>query len=622
MIAYLKQKKYLLKRVDFWLYAAVLFCATFFFFYQDQVDTVTHSVFFWHSILHGNLTGGYQAYIDAIFSDIPHGVDTPGIYEPLAYIIVGILSMPLVILNELGKLNFASRWMCLYVKAQQLLLFFGCAYLIYKIQNEIEKDLKKAEYAAFLFLTNLGVLYFAIVVGQIEIYAVYFCLCGIYYWVKDDYKKFIFFFAISIPLKMFSLLIFIPLVLIKQKNVWKVIGSAISGCAFLLVGKVVWSTNDAYRILTAEPKERVILALQGNTLPGGVGTDGIPIFICIYILICVWVYLSQRKDALWGIYISFAVYAALFLFVGQYPYWIVVITSFFPLLIANKAANRKINLILELLFWVFYILASCFYHTWIASASIVEKMALPKLFGANTNIKYYYVSDFLNAYGVGKLAPLFVGIYAAALIALVILNYPGERVFAKVVGISDGVLNRIRILSIVPFMILLVFTYYQKGGETLIDTSNGETYECGWNLLSDEVVAYGDDALVQPVQFDVNEKLDEMKLFFTTSGNSYQVCSSLYVEFKDLENGEVLYSKRMGYNQIPWGNYSVFKLADLNVKKEHLYAITVKVDKPNPNFQVHLKVTPETKLGNNMEYLGREVQGNFDVIFTGSNLDE
>ena len=622
MVAYLKQKMYLLKKVEFWLYIVVLFCATFFFFYRDQVDTVTHSIFFWHSILHGNLTGGYQAYIDTIFSDIPHGVDTPGIYEPLAYIIVGILSMPLVILNELGKLNFASRWMSLYVKVQQLLLFFGCVYMIYKIQNEIEKNMKKAEYAAFLFLSNLGALYFAVIIGQIEIYAVFFGLCGIYYWIKDDYKKFIFFFSISIPLKMFSLLIFVPLILIKQKNVWKVAGSVILGCVFLIIGKVIWSGNDAYGILTAEPKERVILALQSNTLPGGVGTDGIPIFICLYILICVFVYLSQRKGALWGIYISFVVYATLFLFVGQYPYWIVVITPFVPFLIANNTMDKKINLILEMLFWVFYILASCFYHTWIAGYSIVERMMLPKLFGFNMNIKYHSVSDFLNTYGIGKLAPVFVGVYAAALIALVILNYPGERVFSKAAGISESMLNKLRILSIVPFMILLVFIYYQKGDEILIDTSNGETYACGWNLLSDELVAYGKDALVQPIQFDANEKLDEMKLFFSTSGNSYRVCSSQYVELKDLESGEVLYSKRMGYNEIPWNDYSVFKLEGLRVEKEHLYAITIKTDKISPNFEVHLKVTPENKLGYNMEYLGEEVQGNFSVIFTGNNLDE
>lgn len=602
-----KNKYY--SRVNFLLLIMIFFVCTFFFFYVDQSDTVGHSIFFMESLLNGHPLGAYQDYINLINTNILHGADIPLVYEPFAYFVVGILSLPLVILHKIGYLNFESSWFFLYVKIQQIVLVLGSAYITYLCSKELKMGIERAKYAAFLFLTSFNLIYFAIVIGQMEIYAVFFSLLGTYYWLKNDTLRFIIFFAIAIPLKMFALLIMFPLILIQQKNIFKILLELLLGVSLLLIGKVIWGMDAAYLISTSEPGNRMIEAMTYKQLPGGLGADGIPIFVCLYLLFSIFIFVKVRNqdEKIWGIYCSFVVYALLFLFVGHYPYWIVILTPYLPILIAYKEKYEQTNLLIDSITSIGYMLSSMFYHGWTSSILIVERMFLPLLFGRRemADAKYVMGCDLLDNIGIGKFAPFFVAVYVAGIISLIVINHPKSKFDEINIGIKTDILNRIRILIIVPFLVIMVYCYYSVKPEVLIDTSMNESYDASWDLFSEEVSSYGKGAITQEIIFQEDASLDNIKLYFSRIGNTYAAYASLYIELKDLTNEQILYKKRIGYNQLAWGEFTKFDMNGIDVYADHDYAVLVYPDKWQQAY-VHIKVTAQDTLLTKMTFLGHE----------------
>ena len=57
-----------------------------------------------------------------------------------------------------------------------------------------------------------------------DIVALYFAIIGLDYYFKGNTKKFTICFMFAIPLKFFALLIFIPLVLLREKRILKIAG--------------------------------------------------------------------------------------------------------------------------------------------------------------------------------------------------------------------------------------------------------------------------------------------------------------------------------------------------------------------------------------------------------------
>ena len=94
-----------------------------------------------------------------------------------------------------------------------------------------------AKWAAYLFLSSAVVFVEIGLVGQLDVLAFPFLLLGIYYYQRKNYKKFILFFSIAISFKLFPLFIFIPLVLLYEKNVLKIIFKTLLALSFTKIGR-------------------------------------------------------------------------------------------------------------------------------------------------------------------------------------------------------------------------------------------------------------------------------------------------------------------------------------------------------------------------------------------------
>uniref|UniRef100_UPI0006D1ECE9 hypothetical protein n=1 Tax=Clostridium sp. NkU-1 TaxID=1095009 RepID=UPI0006D1ECE9 len=109
---------------------------------------------------------------------------------------------------------------------------------------------------------------------------------------------------------------------------------------------------------------------------------------------------------------------------------------------------------------------------------------------------------------------MFVAGYVAALVVLIVINYPRKIQWVIPTGLNKTVLNSFRILIPIPFLLLIVYGYYKPKDQVLIDTTTSESMLMGYNLFSKEFNDYGNDALTQEVYFDADAKVNTIKLFF------------------------------------------------------------------------------------------------------------
>lgn len=587
-----------------------LFC-TFFFAYGDQLTTVGHSIIFIENILKGNLVDSYQAYIDLMVSDAKSYSNFPMAYSAMTYLIVGVVNLPLVIIHMTRGLTFYGRIFNTYVQFEHAVLLILCIIVFGKICKELGFNIGEIKKALFLFASSIYILCFVLMVGQMEIYVTLFTLLGILYWLKEKEPLFLLFFAIAIPLKLFALFILIPLLLIREKNIWRIILRLIFSIGFLIIEKLIFASNDAYRLSTKEPGIRMINTLSNNSITGGM-LGIIPVFVVLYALLCIYIYCRKvDEDKFEGIYYCFVAYSLVFILLLAYPYWIVVLTPFIPLLIMKKK-YKGFPVVLEMITSLSYIVLTIYQSPHIIGPYIVDKMCLSYFFTNNlsdkSQFRYSNPLEILKAHDWDKYGFLFTAVFIAGTIALMVLLRPDAKEISFDIGIKEKWLFLFRPLLIVPVMGITLFCYY--GPKDIIAknaTENGIEL-CGWDLFSDEYVSLGDNGLVQILHFDHEYDLNEIDIMFQRNANLFYVYGSITLELRNDSSGEMIYSKRMGYNELKMGDYTRFKLKNILVNSEDEYSISISADYPQTE-TLQIYCSSDDILPNDVLYYGDELVG-------------
>lgn len=76
---------------------------------------------------------------------------------------------------------------------------------------------------------------------------------------------------------------------------------------------------------------------------------------------------------------------------------------------------------------------------------------------------------------------------------------------------------------------------------------------------------------------------------------------------KDITAQNIIYRHRIGYNELVWGDFTVFDI-NKSVYKNHTYIITISNDFFNdPTLPAYIKITQDNALETSLNYLGSEL---------------
>lgn len=435
------------------------------YLYTDLPFSTAAGLRVWNCIEDGELSLFYWSnYPGVEGSALPDG-SSGGAYDFLIYVIFAIYSFPLWIWEKITGLSFIQSVPARVYMKGILWLFSGIsAYLLYKIAVYCEVKKENAIWAPILFLSS-GIFFAAeVTIGGYDIISVAFSLMGIYAYLKKNDKWFLVSFAVAIATKLFAFWLFIPLLLLREKKIWKLMVKVLLSISSIAIPKAYFAfasksqiiqelessaAETVYGISNAQDAPMVINDVIAHSkiidealFPTDytanytfLSLENMPLVFLGMFVVWIWCYVNKRElEKREIIYLCALVMGIFITTVKVHPYWGILLVPYLILLLLFNPKHIKENLLLETIISVGYVFNKAILYYWCFGMAQIERMVGP-------NYRFSYDPEEINIgkYGlesiIAKLsekvgisetniAHTFSALYVAGIVYFLYYNWP------------------------------------------------------------------------------------------------------------------------------------------------------------------------------------------------------
>lgn len=372
-----------------WIILAVLLLIPFVSFcYHDTKSIIHYQINFADAIFSGRIGDFYDICYErvSIYKERNISGTHFATYDIVMNALLGIWGIPLYLwcaLKGVPEVLWNTSCM-LYGKAIYIPALILSVYLIYKICRELEIDKNRSEWASFLFCSSLLVVTDVCIIGQSDILAIPFILAGIFFYLKNDMRKFLFFFMLAITFKMFALFIFIPLLLLKEKRIIRIVGSILVVYSLSFFANLPYALKDTPAIAEkerfAKEKFTMLLAEKIPLMDGNV-----PVLVVALGLLCAYCYLkhinNEKEIQEYTIFIALASMCVVFLSFPSLPYWYLHLAPYFAIATIYYSGREKSIMLFETVGMVALTFKEYIRSTWCYDFGNTNSMLLEKVCG-------------------------------------------------------------------------------------------------------------------------------------------------------------------------------------------------------------------------------------------------
>ncbi len=400
------------------LYSVITIVCFLFFLHADIIHTATSS----YAYLSGHSKDFYE------YNKVYLGGND---YLPLIYIMFATWTIPIHFLGfttspELN--NF--QWNLLtqpslpielaWWKTLLALVYIGSILMMAKITKLIQPDTKiELSLISTLFATSPFVIFSVFIFSGYDIFSTFFTLLGLYYYLKKDLRLFILFFAIAIPLKYFSAILFFPLVLMIEKRPLHILKILMLGVSIIFIQVILYWKSQVFK------DEILSLLLSKLTSNSGQEINLLKLvpklfLLMIYLGACIHVFLKEFKSYTewhkYAVFMPILSYALLFLAVKWHPQWCIIIMPFI-MLSYIFIQNKRLMGILEIIGMVSFIWYV--FNAWKLNVDVsmmnnsVLKNLLPQALIINSDLFHGGKSLFRFIFNLYLFSPLLILFYEA-----------------------------------------------------------------------------------------------------------------------------------------------------------------------------------------------------------------
>ena len=322
-----------------WVLLFLLTGTCFFFFMQGDMLHTGGSSF---AYLNGHIFDFYEYNLKTL------GADN---YMPTTYILFAIWNIPMRLFVTQTADFDAPILVRLWYKLFTTIFYILIGFIIYKILREKNIDKKNALLGAFLFYSSPIAIYSQFVFSQYDVITAFFMMLGVYFFVKKKYTSFALSFAVAITCKYYALLIFVPLLLIREKNVWKILLRLLQAGSVFIVEMLLYVRSSAFRagIFGFGATDFIFNSGSGG---GGVTASFV---VLLWVFLCAFTYFKKfddEEDELrYSIFITCMVCFSFFGLSYWHPQWVLFIVPFlvFAIMFTEKP---DVYLLLEAVMFV------------------------------------------------------------------------------------------------------------------------------------------------------------------------------------------------------------------------------------------------------------------------------
>ena len=525
-----------------WFDAVILLALMLFCFLSYEMRDLYHTA----GCSYGYLDGHFLDFYDYLAANGIAEDGSTGLfasYLPTVYLIFAVWNIPMKLFGRMPQASaMLSLVPMLYAKILPCIAYFTCGTLVYKISVIFGMRERKAKLCTYAFLSMPVGLYGQFILGQYESFLILFILLGFYFWLKKKDLYFLLFFAVAVSIKYTALLVFLPLLVLREKKILKmllymVLVFAVAGIEFLVYmhspvfmayafgiggsgdAPTGYVTNAAYFtgfFLGGELKYVVYLA-----------------FVAVAFVLA-FAYFKQTRDdneeARYALYFVGLALAAFFCFSKWHPQWLMLLVPFFTIG-AFLHKNTRAFFALELLFSVIFIMFCTCQFGLITDEVMIERGILKYLLPGRKLSSYSAMSDYFGFLDMS----LELTILTALIAIFAVFRHP--KMLAEDGSISqDGAIGWLRARYIIPILMFILVSLFVV--KNTIDRPGPfyreEARAIFVNLTEEEEVTQKvvtENGSVSRLQFPVSRGEAFDPVYFT-------------VRVED-EGGTVLYEKRL-----------------------------------------------------------------------------
>ena len=546
-------------------FAVLLVLFSFFsFHYSDYSDTLDNSMLLGDALLDGNL-GEYYEFAAKNASGTT--VYTANYDVPL-YAVFLVWNLPTFIAHRAGGFDYSSSAAALlWCKALILAGIAVSAVFFLKILSFRTDDRGERFDDIVIFVSSSCVVFPALVTCQYDVLPVALTLAGLYFYLKKRDVIFTVIFALAVPLKIFALFVYIPLLLLREKRIWAIFLRLIPAFAVNFIASLPFRGNDWYEMcLGSQNRDAADLIINSSIKIGGVSVCP---FIAAFLAICVMSYISKacdedEKTYHTAIYASAAAMASFVCLVAIRSYWCIVSVPFVLLVACSRAKHRRANMLLFIIGGAFGTVYYMSTHWVLSYGGLIKRFILSGL-GPREGyeLKYGGISSLIKAYSLDKYAPLALTLFIAATAMIFILNRPGVKTAE---GGAEKPEARYPALQVGITALLVAATVFSCTAVRRTALVSGKVSGYSGDILDGSTVS---------CDFVSQEDRTVTEIGFTAKNGATarHIRSTVEVALVDSETGEVLFEKTVGTVLVPNEKEYTVKVGGVTLEEGHGYEI-------------------------------------------------
>lgn len=519
--------------------AVVLFFSTIIFMYADIVNTIDNSNILLRAIKHGQPLDFYEWSVDYSVTNFAAN------YSFAVYVLFAVWQAPMYLLAHItGRTYLEWPLALLWSKLLVVLFSAAVALLIYKIVVYCTEtgDRKRALLAVVLYYGSVFTFYPVFLCGQLDAISMTFMLSGVYHYLKGSMKKFWLFFLLAAPFKLFALILALPLVLTREKNLLKAVPLWASMAGLILVEKVLFHGSAIYKYALGAQSRDAIDGLLGSSLSPSLP---ITVFLVCYFALLLYAWMKEEKSAGSTIHMCFFVWGTFIALSEINTYWVFLAIPFMVMSMCINDRFIRYTTLLETA-------SSAGYFLYVAACAgimrddeLVSRLFLPKMMAipADGQLKYTTLSNLFAANQWDRYVPLFSTVFIFSLFAILVLTAP------RLQNTEDTERRRPErwVMLLRPALLgvatlLTLYAYTSKTNPVAYDTRDIEHAASSVDLISSEQ----DNVVVQPLVSPDDRKLDELVLRFENTYYRRANMALLYIELWDADMDVCIFQDAIG----------------------------------------------------------------------------
>ena len=556
----IKDRKYI-HIIDFIIYGVSIFACFLVFCHTDLLVTAQNSTM----LLEGNwkdfytscyeLSGGYGAN-----------------YLPSTFIVFAIWNLPLKLFSMLPR--FWGDWNVIFYLWNKLLpsiAFFATAYLLFKLcKEQLKFDVRKSKTAMWIFLTSPIAIYCQFIFSQYDIFTVFLMVLGLNYYFKiDECKKnewlFIFYFGIAATFKYFSLIYFLVLLLLREKNILRIIRKGLYCLIPVLISGGVYFITDTQSFKRSVLGFDVLNRAQGVAL--NIGVTPVNLSIVVMCVLLAWAYFTEIKEnrewICYAFYFCNGISLSIFALMHWHPQWLIIGVPFWCIAFVLNSKS-DVFIWVDLLFGIMFNVLVCNVYARICDESLLRHGILSSLF-CYKDVSPVSMADVYHF----KDMSIVVAIIVAALVIYFVFNHPNRilRNISERTVHLEGVLRIRFILYIASFAIPVFIAAGSMREMPEVWWSDSSTLQ--WAALGAEEESLNE--YIQKVSLPKG-KLESINVTMATMGNTITE-SSVELLIRNVETGKEIGCSTVQGEEIRDCEEAIFLFSNLKIPKEGEYEL-------------------------------------------------